>query len=240
MRDWRRHRAARRNLWFCAIGVGDFRRAALVEGPYVMAAEHDRFGPPEAYGQPPRTGRHVFDLLAAIFAIVISVVSLVVAFRGERTQRGLLAANSWPFVQLSEDQTSQYAKLDVENAGVGPAKIMTFEVSYNGKPVDSAIDLLRKCCGFPAVAPHAGFEYGAVFNNVLRPGEHIIALSVTKDEPSLPVYNQFGHEMAHMSFSICYCSVLEECWTSNLRDLTQIPKESCPVAQHPFVNSSGP
>ena len=208
-----------------------------------MASEHDRFGPPEAYGQPPRTGRHVFDLLAATFAIVISVVSRVVAVRGETTQRGLLAANSWPFVQLSEDQSLQGAKLDVENAGVGPAKIMTFEVSYNGKPVNSAIDLLRKCCGLPPPGPRdaiAGFEYGAVFNNVLRPGEHIIALRLTKDEPSLPVYSQFAHEMAHMSFSICYCSVLGECWTSNLRDLTQIPTGSCPTAQHHFVDGTGP
>ena len=205
-----------------------------------MALEHDRFGPPEAYGQPARTGRHVFDLLAATFAIVISVVSLVVAFRGERTQRGLLAANSWPFVQLSEDQSLQDAKLDVENAGVGPAKILTFEVSYNGQPVDSALDLLRKCCGLPPAAPRALFEYGAVYNNVLRPGEHITALRLTKQEPSLPVYDRFTHEMAHMSFSICYCSVLGECWTSNLRDLVQIPTRSCPAAQHQFVDRSGP
>jgi len=205
-----------------------------------MASEHGRFGPPEAYGQPPRTGRHLFDLLAATFAIVISVVSLVVAFRGERTQRGLLAANSWPFVQLSEDQSLQDAKLDVENAGVGPAKIMTFEVSYNGQNVDSAFDLLRTCCGLPPTAPRAGFDYGEVYNNVLRPGEHIIALRLKKDEPSPAVYAQFTHEMTHMAFSICYCSVLEECWTSNLRDLTQIPTRSCPAAQHQFVDISGP
>jgi hypothetical protein len=215
----------------------------LVKERRGMEADLDRFGPPEAYGQPPRTGRHVFDLLAAIFAIGISVVSLVVAFRGETTQRGLLAANSWPFVQLSEDQTLHEAKLDVENAGVGPAKIMTFEVSYNGKPVDSAIDLLRKCCGLPPAGPHdavGGFEYGAVFNNVLRPGEHIIAIQLRKDSSSPTVYSQFAHEMAHMSFAICYCSVLGECWTSNLRDLTQIPLRSCPAAQHQFVDSSGP
>ena len=208
-----------------------------------MASEDSRFGPPEAYGQPPRTGRQVFDLLAATFAILLSVVSLVVAFRGERTQRGLLAANSWPFVQLAEDQTLQYARLDVENAGVGPAKIMTFEVSYNGKPVDGAIDLLRKCCWLPPVGPRdaiGGFEYGAVFNNVLRPGEHIIAIQLRKDQSSATVYSQFAHEMTHMSFAICYCSVLGECWTSDLRDLTQIPKESCPAAQHQFVDSSEP
>ncbi len=97
--------------------------------------------------QLPRTGRFWFDLLAATAAIVISVVSLVVAVRGEQTQRGLLAANSWPFIQLSQDQDLAATEFDVENAGVGPAKIMTFEMFYKGKPVDSPADLLSQCCG---------------------------------------------------------------------------------------------
>jgi hypothetical protein len=210
-----------------------------------MAPQHDRLGPAEVFGQPPRTGRFWFDFMAAGAAIFISVVSLVVAIRGEHTQRGLLAANSWPFVQLSEDEGLEEAKLDVENAGVGPAKIMTFEVFYKGQPVDSAFDLLRKCCGLPASVPGknpgpiAGLGFGEIFNNVLRPGEHIIALRLRKVAPSQDLYDRFTHEMSNLSFSTCYCSVLHECWTANLRDLAQIATPSCPVTQHQFVDGSG-
>ena len=209
-----------------------------------MAFQHDRLGPPEAFGQPPRTGRYWFDLLAASAAIFISVVTLVIAIRGERTQRGLLAANSWPFIQLSEDQGVEDAKLDVENAGVGPAKIITFEVFYHGQPVDSAFDLLRRCCGLPEAVPGqnpgpiVGFSYGEVFNNVLRPGEHIIALKLNKLGTQPQLFNRFLHEMSAISYSTCYCSVLGECWTSNLRDLVQIAVASCPVPQHPFVDGA--
>ncbi|HTZ70907.1 MAG TPA: hypothetical protein VMB71_09685 [Acetobacteraceae bacterium] len=210
-----------------------------------MALSHDRLGPAEAFGQPPRTGRFLFDLLAATAAIFISVVSLVVAIRGERTQRGLLAANSWPFLQLSEDQVSDEAKLDVENAGVGPAKIMTFEVFFDGKPVDGAVDLLRRCCGLPptvpgkALPPIEGFGFGKVFNNVLRPGEHIITFQLKKMASSSNLFDRFTHDMSHLSFTACYCSVLGECWTSNMRDLTQTAIAACPVTQHQFTDGSG-
>ena len=52
-----------------------------------------------AAGHPKHTGWFPFDFAAASAAIFISVVSLFVAISGERTQRELLAANSWPFLQ---------------------------------------------------------------------------------------------------------------------------------------------
>jgi hypothetical protein len=196
---------------------------------------------PDSFGEPPRTGRFWFDLLAATAAIFIYVVSLVVAIRGERTQRGLLAANSWPFVQLSEDQVFETAALNVENAGVGPAKIISFEVFYKGQPVDSALDLLRRCCGLaPAVQGKPppsieGYGYGEVFNNVLRPGERITALTLKKSAQTQDFFNRFSQSMPMLSFRICYCSVLGECWTSDLRDLNQAPVSACPVPRHQFV-----
>jgi hypothetical protein len=214
-------------------------------GVLEMGLQHERIGPPEAFGAPPRTGRFWFDFLAASAAIFISVISLVVAIRGERTQRDLLAANSWPFVQLSEDNGLANLKLDVENAGVGPAKIMTFEVFYKRQPVNGAVDLLQKCCGLAAAAPGAlirsipGFSYGGVYNNVLRPGEHIISLELKKGAASDPLYSRFAVDMPNLSFRTCYCSVLGECWTSNLRDLTQNPVRSCPTAAHPFDTGMG-
>jgi hypothetical protein len=225
------------------------RAGPLIEPPaagrlHSMAPQHERIGPPEAFNQPPRTGRFWFDLLAAVSAIFISVVSLVVAIRGEHTQRGLLAANSWPFVQLSEDQGRAYDQLDVENAGVGPAKIFSFEVFYKGQPVDTTFDLLQRCCGLAAPAPNTphppvhGFSYGQVYGNVLRPGEHIIAMKLENAGPSADMAKSFGAAMDSLTFKSCYCSVLQECWISDLRSLVQTPVAQCPVAAHPFSASA--
>ncbi len=118
-----------------------------------MEPQDEHQGAVEVAGLPKRTGRFWFDLFAATTAVFVSVVSLFVAMRGEETQPGLLAANSWPFIQLSENRNLDVAMFDVENAGVGPAKIMSFEVFYKGHPVDSAYDLLSRCCSAPAKAP---------------------------------------------------------------------------------------
>jgi hypothetical protein len=48
----------------------------------------------------------------------------------------LVAANSWPFLMYSTDnmdpQGNRRISLKVENAGVGPARIQTFEVWWQG------------------------------------------------------------------------------------------------------------
>ena len=200
---------------------------------------HHRMGPPEAYGQPPRTGRFWFDMLAAMAAIVISVVSLVVALRGEKTQHGLLSANAWPYLELSKDELSAEDKLDVENEGVGPAKIYSFEVFYQGQPVESERDLLKRCCGYtPSVDGPVG--YGSVDGNVLRPGEHILSLYVKPKAPDEETFRRFTAAMKDLTFRGCYCSILDECWVSDLQSLQQTPVASCPVAKHQFVLGDAP
>ncbi len=192
-----------------------------------------RMGPPEAYGQPPRTNRAWFDVIAAIAAIVISVVSLVVSIRGEKTQHGLLAENAWPFLQLSVDIETGDIRFDVENAGVGPARIYTFEVSYNHQPVASALDLLHRCCLAPGATAHIGF--GSVYGNVLRPGEHITALRIADNPETADLYKRFRDARGDMTFQTCYCSILNECWTSDLQSLDQSPVAACKPAAHQFV-----
>lgn len=206
---------------------------------------HPSHLPPEPFGLPVRSGRSWFDFLAAMAAIFISLVSLVVAVRGEATQRGLLAANSWPFVQLSKNLGPDKALLDVENAGVGPAKIMTFEVFYGGQLASNPHDLLRLCCEGQAAAsgtdhePHPDFTSGSVYDNVLRPGEHIVALEVRKSAAAPALFDKFVAAMPKLTFRGCYCSVLQECWLADLRSMEQKPVPSCPAPTHQFAVSIG-
>ncbi len=206
-----------------------------------MALRNQRIGPPEIFGQPPRTERGWFDLLAATTAILLSVISLVVSFRGERTQKGLLAANSWPFLQLSKDQSDDFAKLEVENEGVGPAKIYSFEVFYQGRSVPSVTALLQQCCS-PGQSTSGGggtsfgaIGFGSVSDNVLRPGEHITALRIRKTKPDEAMLSRFSAALPDITFRACYCSVLSECWTGNMETLAQIAVRSCPAVLHSFT-----
>ena len=195
-----------------------------------------------------KTGAPKFDLVIAFVAIVLSIVSLVVAFENGRTERDLLAASSWPF--LREIVTNQYgdgrdAAIGVSNGGVGPAKLKWLEVSYDQQPATSSFDLLRRCCGLAeddvSIArqlPH-GMVTSVADETVLRPGEENIVLAVHRVPEAPDVPRRFVAALVRIGFRACYCSVLDECWTSDLRSTRTIPVSACESPKHRF-DPNGP
>ena len=92
----------------------------------------------EVHAHAHKTGRPKLDLIIALSAIFISAVSLVVAIEHGRTERDLVAANSWPFLRSLMDNGYDDGRdiaVGVTNAGVGPAKLESLELSYAGVPV---------------------------------------------------------------------------------------------------------
>ncbi len=196
--------------------------------------------PEEIQGAPRRTGRFWFDFLAASAAIFISVVSLIIGMRGESIQRELLAANSWPFVQVSEERNDRYSSIEIRNDGVGPAKVMSFEVFYDGKPATDIFDLLQRCCGLPTDLHKAndrmgrGIGTGDVAGNVIRPDQSRLMIRMDRPPGADPLIDALDAHMARLKFRSCYCSILDRCWISNLRTLKPTEVASCPVPEHPF------
>lgn len=199
---------------------------------------------------PKRTGRPHFDAIVSIAAIFISAVSLYVAIEHGKTERDLVAANVWPFPRaiLSNgyDLKSSIA-IGVSNGGVGPAKIQSYELFYRGQPVTSGLDLLRKCCGLAGgqAAVKAAFPVGTynsiVDNTVLRPGEDNPVLRVPRSPGAAAITDQLAQVsvLTKITFRVCYCSVLDQCWISDLRSTRTQPVRQCTAPQHPY-DPNGP
>jgi hypothetical protein len=195
---------------------------------------------------PRRTGIRHFDAIVSTAAIFISAVSLYVAIEHGRTERQLVAANVWPFLQqiLSNDYDAGKNKtvaIGFSNAGVGPAKVRSYEVLYRGQPVNSALDLLRKCCGLPgdrtgvkAALPY-GLYYATADQTVLRPGEQYPVVMVYKVPSAPQIPDRFRAALSQLSFRVCYCSVLDQCWRSNLQSIRAEPVKQCNAPEHPFL-----
>ncbi len=95
--------------------------------------------------------RHWTDTLFAAAALFVSAVSLWVGIRTENANEQLVAASTWPFLQVGVDNAlpdgTPFLKFNVLNTGVGPAKIESFEVFWKGKPYRSGRQLMTTCCG---------------------------------------------------------------------------------------------
>src|SRR6185436_9542916 len=84
-------------------------------------------------------GHRWVDFAVPFSALAVSVISLVVAVHHGRTMQEmaqanarLVQANSWPLLQFTTGNANETGQpeitLKIENAGVGPAKVISLEV----------------------------------------------------------------------------------------------------------------
>jgi len=193
-------------------------------------------GADDIQAHPRRTGLPWLDLALALSAIFISAVSLAVAIDHGRTERELVAASSWPFLRALYSNSwgageARFAAIGVSNGGVGPAKLESYQVFYNGKPAANQVDLLRRCCGLGptpedfAGAMHNKGMFAIVDHTVLRPGDVSVVLGVKR---GTEVGDRLADSFRRMDFRACYCSILDQCWISNLRSTRVQAVKACP------------
>jgi len=201
-------------------------------------------------GIPHRRPRHWLEYISTAFAVVISLISLWVAIETERANRQMVAASSWPLLQVDssnvDDKGNSVLLFRVTNTGVGPAKVRSFEVFYKGHPYRSAVSLIRACCKKDFVRPPPDdtdpknfFITGGVPGNVIRAGEThpFIQMGLgSKNEAVWRALNTARND--DMFYRICYCSVFDECWINTVHGRNQLdptPVGTCPVPPVPYT-----
>jgi hypothetical protein len=179
--------------------------------------------------------RHWAESALAIGAVIIAAVSLWVAYDTERTnrelvasERQLVAANSWPFVQFGEsDGTPEGGpgtglSLMIMNNGIGPAKIETFEIAWRGQPQRGPADLLRACCSQVGHSSGQPVDFGWLLNHfetssasglVARAGQMTNFLVLPRGSASEANWQALRSAlMDHLSIRYCFCSAFDVCW----------------------------
>jgi hypothetical protein len=179
--------------------------------------------------EPRKTGHRLVDFSIALSAIVISLISLAVGIHHGRVQERLVAANSWPFLfwspSIDQDARGQRFSIFIANSGVGPALLKGLVVRYKGKPVRGWIELLQECCGLEREAtpdpPALGFFTGGQPKGVISSGERRTLISLTRLPQNPQLWERLMAARLDLTFEACYCSIIDECWTSDLRTLEQ-------------------
>jgi len=120
----------------------------------------------------------------------------------------------------------QPLSLNIGNAGVGPAKIETLELFWKGKPYRSAAELLKDCCGYKtsqinqSPVEDSPLATSEVAGTVLRAGDNVSIVRYVLTTDNTPTWQALRSQRMKISYRVCYCSVFNECWLTELRELS--------------------
>jgi hypothetical protein len=201
-------------------------------------------GADEVHAEPRKTGHHFVDFVIAGAAILISLVSLGVAIHHGHVQERLVAANSWPFLQLgfSNRRTgdAQMLTYSIVNSGVGPAVLKSLIVDYQGKRVHGFVELLQACCGVPRDADiqrmvALGLRGETRPVGVIRARDEAILFTFERSPDNIEMLDRLTAARLTMKLRACYCSIVGECWISDLRSLDPQPVEACKASPDDYV-----
>jgi hypothetical protein len=195
---------------------------------------------PESPDRPRRSGLPVLDLIIGLSAIIISVASLWVALRANRTQEQLLQASVWPYVEYySSDATESGGKrlaFGLRNAGVGPAIIRSFALAYKGRHYPTLRALLAACCNVHSISQKHWIVSSTVRDSVIMAHENMPFIEVIPGLSDPRVYAAIGAARHAVTIQICYCSVLGDCWLFDTdRDEQPNAVRKCPPVKVPYV-----
>jgi hypothetical protein len=189
---------------------------------------------------PARRWREWIEPFVALIAVAVSAISLWVAIGTEEANRRMVAAASWPLLQADTSDLNSTITFSILNGGVGPAKLKTVEIFWNGKAWPGAHALLKACCGYrdsgqASNGKSSELTTGGVSGIVLRAGENHTFLSLPRRADNEEVWQKLERTRRQLKFRACYCSVFDECWIETLRNLEPKPIRTCPAAKVLYI-----
>jgi hypothetical protein len=181
--------------------------------------------------------RFRFDLMIALMALLISGIAAGASAYQTYVIRKQFSATVWPYLTyITSSSTDKYFELDVSNPGIGPALVFDATVTRDGKRVERPVGPTS----LPAIAgalesemrsakadeAKAGLHNAAnVTASTILPGDVIPAgqkLELLRVEGKL-ITRRVLADVRHVDLTLCYCSLLGDCWTKRLQDLEVKP-----------------
>jgi hypothetical protein len=172
--------------------------------------------------------RRDWDAFAAVIASLIGLLALAVSGYTAYVQRQQLRAQVWPHVEL------EYSNVNLgffaNNQGTGPARVIAMRVAVDGAPRKTWSDV-RKVAG---ITDDKRLSSSTLSESVLPSGKVFTIAQPGDDEESRAAFKALLPGAKHaISVTICYCSVLDDCWVASLDAAQQNgelrSRDSCPI-----------
>jgi hypothetical protein len=194
---------------------------------------------------PHGTGLRWLDISLGVAAAIVSLVSLWLGLHSAHSMEKLVAANSYPYLDLGRSthiipeagvQSEMRRKVEYEmiNGGIGPARVEWVQFTYKNKPVPDMKALLDACCSTAGGNGNGFHMRGYVQNSLVRPGGSLVMFSWSEPAMPNPLFDAVHRSMDDMDFSVCYCSVFDECYVRKNDASKPEPVKQCTAPAVPF------
>jgi hypothetical protein len=148
----------------------------------------------------------------SVMAVTISLLALAVGAYQTRLMQAQARASVWPWLSIGYSVSDAGEKAgfmwQIENNGVGPARVESVTLSFDGKPLRRWAEALGQL--YPEGIK--GHDTAEINGTVLPPNsnrdttiEALKILDAAQVKTFLAARDRFKME-------ICYCSVYDDCW----------------------------
>lgn len=196
----------------------------------------------EVHSHHHKVGHRWIDLALALSALILSITSILIAIQNDHAMHNLVTANSWPYLEMGNGNAKDNAPaihFDVKNAGIGPALIEKFVVTYDGQAVADENDLLAKCCGIQGKESSSKLDVyvDMITGRVLPARESIAFFELAKTDENRDTWEKLNVARFKVGMSACYSSVFGEHWITTLGNAKPRSVESCDALPGPSYDA---
>lgn len=170
--------------------------------------------------------RRSWDAYAAMLATMIGFLALLVSGYTAHVQRQQLRAQVWPYLVVSSGNVAPYVGLHVVNSGTGPARVSAVRVTVDHHPVKNWAGAQIALGDRPG-----GLVQSTLSNTVLPAGKDLTIARPYSDDMTAAFVASFLGDKHDLTVSVCYCSVLDECWLVTTDTVPQAidGEDACPI-----------
>lgn len=197
---------------------------------------------PEVHSHHHKVGHRWIDLALALSALILSITSILISIQNDHAMHNLVTANSWPYLEMengNEMDNALVIHFDVKNAGIGPALIEKFVVTYDGHAVKGVSDLFAQCCGIQNQDQSKKLKIyvDEVPGRVLPARDRITFLEIAKTDENLDLWEKLNAVRFKVGMSACYSSVFGEHWITTFGNVKPRSVESCDALPGPSYDA---
>ena len=170
--------------------------------------------------------RRSWDVYAAFVATLIGLLALLVSGYTAHVQRQQLRAQVWPYLVVSSGNVVPYVGLHAINSGTGPARVTAVRVTVDQRPVKTWAAAQVALGG-----QSGGLVQSQLANTVLPAGKDLTMVRPYSDDMTAAFVALFLGDKHDLTVSVCYCSVLDECWLVTTDTVPQAidGADDCPI-----------